>query len=106
MEVVSSKPVSVLYVKEELSKRNGDGELGYEQAQALEHAENTVTLTPAKQAKLVEDLKKVDGMTEEAALKVADIMPKHVSSLKALLLKEKVDLNEENLEAIVKMTSK
>ncbi|MFH1394506.1 MAG: hypothetical protein ABII71_01345 [Candidatus Micrarchaeota archaeon] len=106
MEVVSTKPVSVLQVKEELTKRNEGGELGYEQAQALEHADNTVTLTPAKHEKLVEELKKIDGMTEEAALKVGDVMPKHVSTLKALLMKEKIELSDGDLENVIKLTNK
>jgi len=103
MNVISTKPVSVLQVKEELGKRSEDGELGYEQAQAFEHAGNLVTLTPDKHKKLMGELMKVEGMTEDTALKILDVMPKQVSTLRALLVKDRIELDDANLENIVKM---
>ncbi len=58
MDVVSTKPVSVSFVKEELLKRQEGGELSYEQSQALEHAENVSPHTQAKIDGLIKDLKK------------------------------------------------
>lgn len=105
MEVVSSKPVSVSFVKDELEERSKEGELGYEQAQALEHANKVCSIKQAKLSKLVDELKK-KKIPEESAVKIVDVMPTHISTLKALLLREKVEMSDEDLEGIIKILKK
>ena len=107
MENKKTEPVSESVVKTELEKRKSDEEeLAYEQAQALEHAERYIELTPAKMKKLIEDIRKNDKVPVETAIKIAELMPKHVSTLKAILIKDKVELSDEELNAIIALTAK
>ena len=105
MEIKSSDPVSLAKVKEILSKRQKDGELGYEQAQALEHAEKFCNSDPGKVKKTIEALKKHDKITEELAVKIADIGPTDPSTIKAILAKERIEISDEEAAAILKDVS-
>ncbi len=105
MEIKSSEPVAESEVKSTLKKRKGEEEeLAYEQSQALEHAEIFSENTPAKTKKLIDELKKNEKLPVETVIKIADIMPKNVSTLKAILIKDKVELSDEELEGVLKLT--
>ena len=107
MENKKTEPVSESVVKSELEKRkNEEEELAYEQAQALEHAEKYIELTPAKMKKLIEDIRKNEKIPLDTAIKIAELMPKHVSTLKAILIKDKVELSDDELTAVIKLTAK
>lgn len=106
MEVKKSEPILELEVKTILAKRKEGEELAYEQAEALEHAEKFSDNAPAKAKKIIEDIKENKKIPLETAIKIVEIMPKQTSTLKAILLKDKVELNDEELEAILKITNK
>ncbi len=106
MKIDSSKPVPLSEVKEILKKREKEEELAYEQAQSLENADKFANSTPAKTKKLISEIEKDGKIPSETAVKIVDIMPKHVSTLKAILIKDKVELSDEELEAIIKLLKK
>lgn len=102
MEIKSSKSVSISEVREILSERSKDGELGYEQNQALEHAERFTKLEPDRIRELVEKLTSNEKIGEELAIKIIDIAPNETSTLKAILAKNRVELSEEEVAKIIK----
>lgn len=102
MNIISSKPVPVSFVKETLTERKGEGELGYEQAQALEHAEKFSTMPESKMEKLMEELKGVN-VPDETAIKIIDVAPQHAATLRAILIKDKVELDEAQVDGILKL---
>jgi len=106
MDAVSSKPVTIAYVKSVLSKRKKDGELEYEQLQALEHAEKFAKLEVKEAEKLVTNIVEKNGkINEETAIKIVDLMPKKRETLNAILLKDKIELSEEENNEILKLLS-
>ncbi len=107
MKIVSSEPVPLTDVKEILKKREKDEEeLAYEQAQSLENAEKFAEATPAEVKKLISEITKNNKIPAETAVKIMDLMPKYVSTLKAILIKDKVELSDEELEAVIKLLKK
>ena len=102
MKIKSSSVVSVSDAKEILSKRAEDGELGYEQAQALEHAEKFCKNEPEKVKKAAEALAKHEKISEELAVKIADIGPTDPATLKAILAKDRIEVSDEEAAAILK----
>lgn len=100
MEIKSSKPVPVSEAKEILAKRNEDGELGYEQSQALDNAERFAN--PEKTEKAMKALAKNEKISEELAAKIADVRPAKPETLKALLVKDRVELSDEEVDSILK----
>lgn len=99
MEIKSTKPVPVSDAKEILAKRSGDGELGYEQSQALENAERFFS---EKTADIIKKLSKNEKISEELAAKIADVRPAKPETLKAILVKDRVELSDEEVDSILK----
>lgn len=107
MKIVSSEPVPLTDVKEILKKREKEEEeLAYEQAQSLENAEKFAETPPAEVKKLISEITKNNKISAETAVKIVDLMPKYVSTLKAILIKDKVELSDEELEAVIKLLKK
>ncbi len=102
MNITSSKPVTVSEAKEMLEKRKEQSDLEYEQKQALDHAEKFAKQDAKAAQKLVaEVIKTNEKITEELAVKLVDIRPKKLDTLKTILIKDRVELNEEELNAIL-----
>jgi len=102
MEIKGSVPVTISEAKDMLAKRKGEqAELGYEQNQALEHAERFAKLDADKARKLVDKLSK-GGLSPEMAVKVVDVRPTTLASLKAIVSKDKIELSDEDAERILK----
>jgi DNA-directed RNA polymerase subunit F len=102
MEIKSSRPVSVSEAKDILARRKEDGELGYEQGQANDNSERFGNLEAKKAAKLIETIAKFDKMTEELAVKIVDIHPDNAATLRAILVKDRIELSEDEINGIIK----
>jgi DNA-directed RNA polymerase subunit F len=103
MEIKGSKPVTVSEAKDILAKRKSEqAELGYEQGQALEHAERFGTEDAEKARKLVEKIAKAVKISPEIAVKIVDVRPSTIASLRAILSKDKIELSEEDAEKVLK----
>jgi DNA-directed RNA polymerase subunit F len=102
MNIKSSKPVTLTKTKEVLTKRSKDGELGYEQSQALEHADKFCKSDPEKNKKLVDALKKHEKIKDDLAVKIVDVLPSDPATLKAILAKDRIELSDEEVAAIIK----
>jgi DNA-directed RNA polymerase subunit F len=101
MDIKSTKPLSVSEAKEILSKRKEDGELGYEQSQALESSEKFGKFDAPKVKKMREAI--AGGkISQELAVKIIDISPESPSTLKAILVKDKVELSDDEIANILK----
>jgi len=101
MKIIKSRPFSLPEAKELLEERKKDGELEYEPAQAAEHAEKFAHMKPTEASKIVKELME-NGMDQDTAVKIADVSPKHPETLKAILVKNKIDMNDEELSAVLK----
>jgi DNA-directed RNA polymerase subunit F len=102
MDIKSSKAVTVSEAKEILAQRKEDGELGYEQNQALENCEKFARLDGGKAEKLVESLMKVGKLNRETAIKIVDVGPNNPATLRAILVKDRIELSEEDINEILK----
>ena len=67
----------------------------------LEHAERFSRMEADKARKTVKELAK-GKITEEMAVKIVDVMPATVASLRAIISKDKVELTDEEAAHILK----
>ncbi len=95
-KVLSSKPIALAKVKEILKDLSKEGELTYEQSLTLKYVDKFSKITRAKAEKLIEDLMKFDGMTEEFAIKIADVLPQNEEVLFLITGKNPKISEEEN----------
>jgi DNA-directed RNA polymerase subunit F len=105
MKAESSKPVPDAEIKKVLEERKKGGEeLGYEQVNALEHADAFVKADEKKANALVKKLLSVnEKLDEETAVKIANVMPKTPELLKTILSWHKTELGDEEVDALLKV---
>jgi DNA-directed RNA polymerase subunit F len=103
MKVLSTTPAPVSKIKEALEKRAEAGEeLGYEQQNALEHAEEFAGLDSKKTVSLASKVRKeVPSLDEEAAMKLAELQPSTPELVKSIMLYSKIELSEEDISRIL-----
>jgi DNA-directed RNA polymerase subunit F len=102
VEVKSSKPTLMANAKDVLAKRKDEGELGYEQSQALENTQRFATTETSKADKIVEKLMKNGKISEELAVKIVDIHPTNPATLRAILVKDRVEMSDGEIEETLK----
>ena len=84
-------------------KRADEEELGYELRRAIRHAELFARGTAEESRRMVEELTKLEKMTQEIAVKIADIRPITKDELRAIYAKERFTLSEEELNGILEI---
>ena len=102
MTVISSKPVSMAEAAELLTARGKESELGYEQRKRC-HVERFSKSSAKEAATLIKDLMKNKKLTLEAAIKLVDIHPKKPDTVRAIILREKIDLSDDEVAEVLKL---
>jgi DNA-directed RNA polymerase subunit F len=100
------KYVSLSEVKNLLEKEEKKRELTYEQKLALEHAKHFSKLGISKAKKMVEELVKLERITEPFAFKIVDILPMHPEEVRAIFAKERFTLEDDEVKKIIKIVEK
>jgi DNA-directed RNA polymerase subunit F len=100
------KHVSLAEVKNLLEKEEKRRELTYEQKLALEHAKHFSKIGITKARKMVEELVKLERITEPFAHKIVDILPTHPDEVRAIFAKERFTLEEDETNKIIKIVEK
>ena len=93
-------------IKELLKKEQSLRILTLEQNYALEHATKFAKLEAPESRKLVNDLMKIEQVSESLACKIVDLMPKHRDEVEAIFLKERMTLEEDSIVQILEKVKK
>lgn len=102
MRIVSDRPASLSEVAALLKKRQKEGELSYEQSNALAYAEAFTKLDLKEAQALDRALEKLGFLTPGARSSLVDILPKKEDEVKSILAKEKIEASEEQVKEILK----
>jgi DNA-directed RNA polymerase subunit F len=82
-------------------KRADEEELGYELRRAMRHAELFAHGTSEQSRSLVDELMKLEKITPDICVKIADIKPANKDELRAIYAKERFTLDEDELDKIL-----
>lgn len=108
--VLKEELLTLAEVKELLDqirlKRAEEEELGYELRRAVRHADLFAKGTAEESRRMVEELSKLEKMTQEIAVKIADIRPTTKDELRAIYAKERFTLSEDELNGILEIVFK
>ena len=103
--IIKEDLLTLAEVKEILDQiklnRADEEELGYELRRAMRHAELFSKGTADESRCMVEELMKLEKMTPEIAIKIADVRPNTKDELRAIYAKERFTLSEEELNGIL-----
>ncbi len=101
----SSRLSSIPEALEILKARKKDGELGYEQTLAHDHAEKFAKLDVAQSRKLAKEIEDL-GLSAKAAVSIADTMPVDIIQMKQILANEKKSVEPETAEKAMAIVEK
>lgn len=105
--VMQEELLTLAEVKELLDQirlnRAEEEELGYELRRAIRHAEIFAKGTAEESRQMVVELMKLEKMTREIAVKIADVRPITKDELRAVYAKERFTLSEEELDGILEI---
>ncbi|MEM4389326.1 MAG: RNA polymerase Rpb4 family protein [Candidatus Micrarchaeia archaeon] len=105
-EIKATRAATLAEVAEILTQRKSEGELGFEQAATLEHAQKFAKLSAEKAAKLVAELGSIEKISPDAAAKIADLLPTNATELTLILAKERYTLSEKEIEEVLSIVQK
>ncbi len=101
MEVKETKAVSIEDVINVLEKDKT--ELTYEQQLALQHAKKFAA-GKAKNEKMRKELEGMGILTERSIIKMLEVMPKNLMTLKQILVHERRSFTDEELSKLLAVT--
>lgn len=104
-KIISNKAVPLFEVKEILAERNEKGELTYEQNLTYGYSKKFSKISKSKGAKLLDELKNIEGIDEKLAVKLVDILPKDLEDLN-LVIPKGIKIEEDKLQEILKTIKK
>ena len=103
---MSERYVTLAEVKELLMEESEKRELLASQRSALEHAQKVSYLSVEDTLNIVEEVKKLDKVTDRIAIKIADILPKYPNDVRAIFYKERVELTGSDIQEILDIVAK
>jgi DNA-directed RNA polymerase subunit F len=84
-------------------KKETPGELSYEQQNTLDYAEKFAKLSTKDADELEKKLREISGLTEKQIVSIINILPKKEDELKAVVAKDKLELDEEQIKTVAKI---
>jgi DNA-directed RNA polymerase subunit F len=85
----------------ELTTPRSAEEFTYEFRRALDHVNTFAKLTASESRELVNELKKLEKMKEEIAIRISDIVPLSKDEVRSIYAKERFSLTEAELDEIL-----
>ncbi|QLG26576.1 RNA polymerase Rpb4 family protein [Halorarum halophilum] len=83
-----------------------DRELRYELARAIEHVNRFAVLDAEESVELVQDLQELEKVNEATAYKIADLLPRDRTELRAIYAQERYALDGDELDEILNVVAK
>ncbi|MBI4009583.1 MAG: DNA-directed RNA polymerase subunit F [Candidatus Aenigmarchaeota archaeon] len=105
MEIVSEQIVTDSEAKELLEK-NADGELKYEQKNAIEILRKFIAVPTDKIKALMEDLNKIEKLRDRHIISIVNFLPEDKEDLRVILHKEYATFTEDELNLILETVKK
>ena len=106
MEIISTKPLSLAEVKERFEEREKEGTLTYEQQQAYEHVKKFAVENVKEVNALIKKLGEIKKLSLDSIVKIVDIKPRKAETLKLILMKDKIELSDEEIGEVLKILNK
>ncbi|MCL1978713.1 MAG: RNA polymerase Rpb4 family protein [Methanomassiliicoccaceae archaeon] len=98
--------VTLAEVRDLLTEEHEKRELLTSQKAAMEHARAVCTLSVENADALAKEILAIGGVTEYAAVKVADLLPQYPEDVRAIFSKERIAIEPKTIEKVIEVVSK
>ncbi len=100
-----AEPVPLARVKQLLTEESTRRTLPREAALALQHAETFARLEADDATKLIAELRALPFVDASLATKIVDVLPQYPEEVRLLFSKERVVLDEEQVNRLLELTA-
>ena len=76
------------------------------QKAALDHAQKVATISLEDANKLIEEVSKLEEVTDTIAVKIADLLPQYPEEVRAIFSKERITLSNDEINQIIEIVGK
>ncbi len=76
------------------------------QKAALDHAQTVCSISLDQANAIIDEVKKIDIVTDAVALKIADLLPRYPEDVRAIFSKERVTLEPQQIQQIIDIVEK
>ena len=104
--VDEEKLATLSEVKNLLEKDESENNLTYEKRLALEHAKQFTVLNQTQSKKLINELLKIERVSDFLAFKIAELLPQHPDEVRPIFAKERFTLEEDEIKQIIEIVKK
>ncbi|MGB9634979.1 MAG: RNA polymerase Rpb4 family protein [Candidatus Micrarchaeia archaeon] len=104
-KILNSKPVPLCDVLEMLVERENEGEIGFEQKNALEYARKHSHLSSSKAHEVIEKLLEKPYISRAMAVKIVDLLPRKESEIMLILQQERKDITPAQAKEVLGIIS-
>lgn len=107
-ETVSKEPIPAAKVKRILEDFKENNDLSYEQNITLDYVSTFNKLSEEDTDELIKELMELnpEKITKKYAVRLADLLPKDLSDMRLIFVKERVSFNKEEMEEILEVINK
>jgi DNA-directed RNA polymerase subunit F len=95
-----------LLAEVEVDRAAEGDELRYELARAIDHVNRFAVLDPAESEELVAELRDLEKVEEGTAYKIANLLPRNRTELRAVYAQERYALDGDELDEILDVVAK
>jgi DNA-directed RNA polymerase subunit F len=106
MEILNEKVVTSYDAKKILKKREKEGELNYEQKNALDYLSKFKKLPEKNLQELLDGLGKIEKLKETHVSAIVETMPRDNDDLRLLFANERIVLEDNEKQAILSAVKK
>ncbi|MDR2698900.1 MAG: RNA polymerase Rpb4 family protein [Candidatus Methanoplasma sp.] len=103
---MSEQYITLAEVRDLLTEEHEKRDLQNSQKAAMEHARTVSPLSAENARKIVEEIRAIGGVTEYAAVKIADLLPRYPEDVRAIFSKERINIEPKAIEQIIEAVGK
>ncbi len=93
-------------MEEIIAKRKEKGELSFEARKTMNYLNAVVKIDSEKARKIVDEAEKLPFVSEEIAIKIAEILPEIPDEVRVIFAKERITLSPEQIQQILDIVQK
>ncbi|MBS3107453.1 hypothetical protein J4468_00915 [Candidatus Woesearchaeota archaeon] len=103
IKILEERPISMVEVKSALDKSKKDNELNFRALKASEYMNAFVKLKPKEYKELYDKIEAlaIPRLKDKHIIKILDIMPQEIESMKALFINDTVTVKQDDLKRIL-----
>jgi DNA-directed RNA polymerase subunit F len=103
---MSEQYITLAEVRDLLTEEHEKRELLTSQKAAMEHAKTVCSISIENAKKIIAEVLTINGVSDYAAVKIADLLPTYPEDVRAIFSKERLAVDPKTIDKIIEVVGK